>query len=102
MTIKQIGAATAISLAGIASALAVGAGTAAAAPSGTSAPADTMVRWQADGNRVAVNEAGTVPMEDCTVASDRPVQTRPAPTANPLTDVPVIQQTATVHVALNC
>lgn len=86
MTIKQFGAATTIGLAGIA-ALAIGAGAAAAAPSRTS---------------VAVNEAGTVSMEDCTVASDRPVQTRPAPTANPLTDVPVMQQTTTVRVALNC
>jgi hypothetical protein len=101
MTIKQIGAATAISLAGVA-ALAIGAGTAAAASSGPSIAADTIVRWQADHNRVAVNEAGTVPIEDCTVSSDRPVQTRPAPTANPLTDVPVMQQTTTVHVALNC
>ena len=102
MSIKPIGTATAVTLAGIATSLALGAATASAAPSGPSAAADTIARLQADGNRVIVNKVGTGPMEECTVASVRPVQTRPAPSANPLTDVPVMQQTATVHVALNC
>ena len=102
MSIKHIGSATALTLAGIAASLAIGAGTAAAAPSGPSAAALTIARLQADGNRVVVNKVGTGPMEECTVASVRPVQTRPAPSANPLTDVPVMQPTTTVHVALNC
>jgi hypothetical protein len=70
MSIKHIGTATAVTLAGIVTSLAIGTGTAAAAPSGPSAAAGTIARLQADGN--------------------------------PVTDVPVMQPTTTVHVALNC
>lgn len=69
---------------------------------GPSTAADTIGRLQADGNRVVVSKVGTGPIEDCTVASVRSVQTRPAPSANPLTDVPNMQTTTTVHVGLNC
>lgn len=102
MCIKHIGTATAITLAGIVASLAIGAGTAAAAPSGPSAAPDTIARSQANGNRVDVNKVGSGPMEACTVVSFPPVPTRPAPPANLLTDLPVMQPTSTVYVALNC
>jgi hypothetical protein len=102
MTIKNIGTATAITVAGLAASLAIGAGSAAAAPSGPSTAADTIARLQANGNTVIVNKVGTGPIDQCTVESVRPVQTRPAPSGNPLTGVPNLQTTMTVHVGLKC
>jgi hypothetical protein len=94
-------AAGAIGVVGSAGVIALGAGPAAAAPTGPSA-ADTIARLQADGNRVVVNKVGTGPMDQCSVTSVRPVQSNPLPTGNPLTEVPNMQRGTTVHVGLDC
>jgi hypothetical protein len=72
-----------------------------AAPSGPSAT-EAISRLQANGNRVIVNKVGAGPTDQCTVTSVRPVQTRPAPSGNPLTGVPNLQVGTTVHVGLQC
>lgn len=102
MSIKDIGTVLGVAACGLAASVAVGAGNASAAPSGPSAAADTIARLQADGNRVIVNKVGTGPLEQCTVESVRPAQTRPAPSGNPLTGVPNLQTATTVHVGLKC
>jgi len=94
-------AAGAIGVVGSAGVITLGAGIAAAAPTGPSA-ADTIARLQADGNRVVVNKVGTGPMDQCSVTSVRPVQGNPQPTGNPLTGVPNMQRGTTVHVGLDC
>jgi hypothetical protein len=101
MRIKRIGMALGIATAGLAASMMAGPAAAVAAPSGGTA-ADTIARLQADGNRVIVNKVGTGPMENCSVASVRPVQVQQAPSANPLTGVPNFNRTSVVHVALNC
>ena len=57
---------------------------------------------QADGNRVIGNKVGTGSIDQCSVASVRPVQSTPLPTGNPLTGVPTLQGETMVHVGLNC
>lgn len=101
MRIKHIGMALGIASAGLAASIMAGPAMAGAAPSGGSA-ADTIARLQADGNRVIVNKFGTGPMENCSVASVRPVQVQQAPSANPLTGVPNFNRSSVVHVGLNC
>ena len=95
-------ATTAITLVGVTGALAVGSATAVAAPTGPSSAVDTIARLQAQGSQVIVNKVGPGPVDQCTVESVRPVRTRQAPTGNPLTEVPNMQNTTTVHVGLKC
>lgn len=102
MNTKRCAAATAITLAGLAGAVALGSATAGAAPAGPSSAVDTIARLQAQGTQVIVNKVGSGPIDQCTVESVRPVQTRQAPTGNPLTGVPNLQTTTTVHVGLKC
>ena len=102
MVLKRIAASGVITLAGLAAALTVGSATAGAAPAGPSSAVDTIARLQAQGSQVIVNKVGSGPIDQCTVASVRPVQTRQAPTGNPLTGVPNLQTTTTVHVGLKC
>jgi len=102
MTTKRITTATALTIAGIAGSLALGSATAVAAPAGPSSAVDTIARLQAQGSQVIVNKVGSGPIDQCTVESVRPVQTRKAPTGNPLTGVPNMQTTTTVHVGLKC
>jgi hypothetical protein len=101
MVIRNIGSTLTLTV-GLAASAVIGAGTASAAPSGPTTAADTIARLQADGNRVIVNKVGTGPIDQCTVESVRPVQTRPAPSGNPLTGVPNFQTSTTVHVGLKC
>lgn len=98
MTINAIAWAALIS----AVAIPVGSAVAAAAPSGPSSASETIARLQANGNRVLVNKVGTGPMDQCTVTSVRTMQTSPAPTANPLTEVPNLARQTTVHLGLKC
>jgi len=100
--IKRFATATAITLAGTVGVLTLGSATAVAAPAGPSSPVDTIARLQAQGSQVIVNKVGSGPIDQCTVESVRPVQTRQAPTGNPLTGVPNLQTTRTVHVGLKC
>jgi len=102
MDLKRIATAGVITVAGLAGALTVGSATAGAAPAGPSSAVDTIARLQAQGSQVIVNKVGSGPIDQCTVASVRPVQTRQAPTGNPLTGVPNLQTTTTVHVGLKC
>jgi hypothetical protein len=102
MQARRIATVAAMTLTGLSAALAVGAGTAAAAPTGPSSAVDTIARLQSQGSQVIVNKVGSGPIEECTVASVRPVQTRTAPTGNPLTEVPNMQSVTTVHVGLKC
>ena len=95
-------ATTAITLVGVTGALAVGSATAVAAPAGPSSAVDTIVRLQAQGSQVIVNKVGPGPVDQCTVESVRPVRTWQAPTGNPLTEAPNMQNTTTVHVGLKC
>jgi hypothetical protein len=101
MKFQHIASACVIGAIGSVGVIALGAGTAAAAPTGPSA-ADTIARLQADGNRVVVNRVGTGPIDQCSVTSVRPVQSNPLPTGNPLTGVPNLQHGTTVHVGLDC
>jgi hypothetical protein len=102
MDTQRFATATTITLAGIAGALTLGSATAVAAPAGPSSAVDTIARLQAQGSQVIVNKVGSGPVDQCTVESVRPVQTRQAPTGNPLTEVPNMQTTTTVHVGLKC
>lgn len=101
MNAKPIATTVALAGAGLAASLTVGSGTATAAPAGPSA-VDTIARLQADGNRVVVNKVGSGPTEQCTLTSVRPIQTRQLPSGNPLTGIPNLQTTTTVHVNLKC
>ena len=101
MKFQRLALSASLGVVGAAAAIVVGAGTAAAAPSGQSA-SETIARLQADGNRVIVNKVGTGTMDQCTVTSVRPVQSAPLPTGNPLTGVPNLQRATTVHVGLEC
>jgi hypothetical protein len=94
--------AAAMLLGGLTAALSIGTGTALAAPSGPTNAVETIARLQADGSHVIVNKVGAGPIEQCTVASVRPVQTRTPPSGNPLTGVPNMQSVTTVHVGLKC
>ncbi|MBP1817405.1 hypothetical protein [Mycobacterium sp. OAE908] len=102
MNSKRIAAASAIMLGGLAGSLTLGSATAGAAPAGPSSAVETIARLQAQGSQVIVNKVGSGPISQCTVESVRPVQTRQAPTGNPLTGVPNMQTTTTVHVGLKC
>jgi hypothetical protein len=102
MNAKQITTAIALSSAGLAASLALGSATAVAAPAGPSSAVDTIAQLQAQGSQVIVNKVGSGPIDQCAVESVRPVQTRKAPTGNPLTGVPNMQTTTTVHVGLKC
>jgi uncharacterized membrane protein len=101
MNNKRIATTLALTAAGLATSLSLSTGTAVAAPSGPSAT-EAISRLQANGNRVIVNKVGAGPTDQCTVTSVRPVQTRPAPSGNPLTGVPNLQVGTTVHVGLQC
>ena len=92
----------AMMLSGLAAALALGTGTAVAAPSGPSNAVETIARLQSQGSNVVVDKVGSGPIDQCTVASVRPVQTRTPPSGNPLTGMPNMQTVTTVHVGLNC
>jgi hypothetical protein len=102
MNRRRIAAAAGFSVAGCATSLVIGSGTAFAAPAGPSGAADTIAQLQAQGNQVIVNKVGSGPMDQCTVTSVRPVQTRTPPSGNPLTGVPNMQTNTTVHVGLKC
>jgi hypothetical protein len=101
MKLQKMSMSAAVLTAGAVSAIALGAGVANAAPSSGTAT-ETISRLQANGNRVVVSKVGTGPMDQCSVTSVRSVVSSPAPTANPLTDVPNLQRITTVHVGLKC
>ena len=87
---------------GAAAAIGIGAGPAAAAPTGSSAT-ETIAQLQASGSRVVVDKVGAGPMDQCTVTSVRPVQTPQLPMAgNPQVGLPVQPSVMIVHVGLRC
>jgi hypothetical protein len=102
MNNKRMSVVVAVTLGAVATSLAIGSGTAGAAPSGPSNAVDTIAQLRAQGNQVVVNKVGSGPTENCTVTSVRPVQTRMPPSGNPLTGVPNMQTVTTVHVGLKC
>lgn len=106
MNIIRISIASAVTAAGMAAALAVGSGSAVAAPTGPSAN-DTIARLQAEGNRVVVNKVGAG--QDCSVTSVQTVRTPQPPTprgrtmgGNPQIGNPFQQHPPTVHVGVKC
>jgi hypothetical protein len=101
MRLQQLAMSAAVLTAGAVATIALGAGTSSAAPS-TGTATETIARLQASGNRVVVNKVGTGPVDQCSVTSVRSIVSSPAPTANPLTDVPNLQRITTVHVGLKC
>ena len=101
MLVQRIAKDAAVGVVGAAALIAVGAGVAAAAPSGSSA-VDTIARLQADGNRVIVNKVGTGPAANCSVKSVSSVVHPPMATGNAVTGVPNLQRVTTVHVSLQC
>jgi hypothetical protein len=101
MRLQRIAMSATVGAIGVAAATTLGAGTAAAAPSGSSA-AETIARLQADGNRVVVNKVGAGSLDQCSITSVSPVTTNPLPSGNPLTGIPNTQSVTIVHVGLKC